>query len=110
MALGTLKIAAQEARLPAYPLEAVDGRAHLEALAKRYGLYTSLARAGIGQANSLNDADTADLFTEISGTVDKQLRFLEAQLQARCPTYSQSASAVCFELKCPGNIVQHAEL
>ena len=82
VALGLVKIAAHEAKLPAYPLEAVSGHEHLEALAEHYGLYAKLARASIGQANTLNDADTADLFTEISRAIDKHLWFLEAHLQA----------------------------
>ena len=77
-----VKIATQEAKLPAYPLEAVEGQAHLEALSERYGIYGNLARASIDEANHLNDADTADLFTEISRSVDKRLWFLEAHLQA----------------------------
>jgi starvation-inducible DNA-binding protein len=35
----------------------------------------------IDLASDLKDADTADLFTEISRTVDKYLWFLEAHLQ-----------------------------
>jgi hypothetical protein len=34
------------------------------------------------QAAELGDADTADLFTEISRAMDKQLWFVEAHLQA----------------------------
>ena len=82
VALGTVKIATQEAKLPAYPLEAVEGQAHLEALSERYAIYGNLARASIDEANHLNDADTADLFTEISRVMDKHLWFLEAHLQA----------------------------
>jgi starvation-inducible DNA-binding protein len=82
VALGTVKSATETASLPHYPLEAVDGRTHLEALSKSYGFYANLARAGIGEANTLGDADTADLFTEISRAIDKHLWFLEAHLQA----------------------------
>lgn len=82
VALGTVKAASDGASLPQYPLEAVDGHAHLKALSKSYGFYANLARAGIGEANKLDDADTADLFTEISRALDKHLWFLEAHLQA----------------------------
>ena len=82
VAHGTLKDAPLEAKLPAYPQEAVGGHAHLEALSERYGIYANSARAGIDAANALNDADTADLFTEISRAMDKHLWFLEAHLQA----------------------------
>ncbi len=82
VALGTIKSAVESASLPHYPLEAVDGHSHLEALSKSYGFYANLARAGIGEANKFDDVDTADLFTEISRAIDKHLWFLEAHLQA----------------------------
>jgi starvation-inducible DNA-binding protein len=81
VAFGTVLFAAENAKLPHYPLEAVNGQTHLEALSKSYGFYANLARAAIGEANTLDDADTADLFTEISRDMDKHLWFLEAHLQ-----------------------------
>ena len=77
-----VKVATRDGKLPAYPLEAVEGHDRLEALAERYGIYANFARASIDEANHLNDADTADLFTEISRVMDKHLWFLEAYLQA----------------------------
>jgi starvation-inducible DNA-binding protein len=44
--------------------------------------FGKLARRGIDQATELRDADTADIFTEISRGVDKWLWFVEAHLQA----------------------------
>ena len=41
------------------------------------------ARAGIEAANGLGDADTADLFTEVSRGVDKLLWKVEAHAQAK---------------------------
>ena len=38
-------------------------------------------RAAIDESDKLGDADTADLFTQISRAVDKYLWFLEAHLQ-----------------------------
>lgn len=81
IARGTARIAARESSLPEYDLDAVSGRAHVNALADRYGQYANQARAAIAQAESLSDADTADLFTEISRQIDKDLWFLEAHLQ-----------------------------
>jgi len=40
------------------------------------------ARITIDQADDLDDADTADLFTEISRGIDKWLWFVEAHSQA----------------------------
>jgi starvation-inducible DNA-binding protein len=68
--------------LPEYDLTAEDGRAHLQALAARYGQYAAAVRRNIDRATELGDADTADLFTEISRQIDKDLWFIEAHLQA----------------------------
>jgi starvation-inducible DNA-binding protein len=86
VAFGTVQSASEHATLPHYPLEAVDGRQHLEALAKSYGVYANLARAAIAEATSFDDMNTADLFTEISRAIDKHLWFLEAHLPAKSLT------------------------
>ncbi len=39
-----------------------------------------LLQKAIAKTNNLGDADTADLYTEISRTIDKRLWFLEAHL------------------------------
>jgi starvation-inducible DNA-binding protein len=80
-ALGTVRMSAGASRLAEYPLDAVDGRQHVELLAARYASFGATARAAIDTAASLGDADTADLFTEVSRDVDKNLWFLESHLQ-----------------------------
>ena len=80
VALGTSRIAASASILPEYPLTAVGGMEHLTALADRYGQYAAHVRGGIGQAEYAGDADTADLYTEVSRAIDKRLWFLEAHL------------------------------
>lgn len=79
-ALGTARIAAAQSILPEYPLDAVDGADHVVALAERFALYAKHVREAIDQTGNAGDADTADLYTEISRTVDKRLWFLEAHL------------------------------
>ena len=79
-ALGTARIAAAESILPEYPLEAIDGADHVTALAERFALYAKHLREAIDETDNAGDADTADLYTEISRTVDKRLWFLEAHL------------------------------
>jgi starvation-inducible DNA-binding protein len=81
VAMGTARIAAQTSALPEYDLDAVAGRDHVQALADRYGRYAASVRAAIAQSDALGDADTADLYTEISRQIDKDLWFLEAHLQ-----------------------------
>jgi len=80
IALGTARIAAATSILPEYPLDIVDGVEHIQALVERYALYAAHLRQGIEQTDTLGDADTADLYTEISRDIDKRLWFLEAHL------------------------------
>jgi starvation-inducible DNA-binding protein len=68
--------------LPEYDLAAEEGRDHLQALAARYAQYAASVRRNIDRTTELGDADTADLFTEISRQIDKDLWFIEAHLQA----------------------------
>jgi starvation-inducible DNA-binding protein len=78
--LGTARIAAANSILPEYNLDAVGGLDHVTALADRYGAYAKHVREAIDATDALGDADTADLYTEISRTIDKRLWFLEAHL------------------------------
>jgi starvation-inducible DNA-binding protein len=82
-ALGTIHFAVKTSTLPEYPIEAVNGKEHVIAIADRFAPYVKIIRDAIDQSGNLKDADTADLFTEISRTVDKYLWFLEAHLQER---------------------------
>ena len=52
-----------------------------ERAAKRAGFRT--ARIGIDEMNDLQDADSADILTEISRGLDKWLWFVEAHQQAK---------------------------
>lgn len=79
-AMGTARIAADESILPEYDFRAVSGAEHVTALADRYALYAKHLREAIDTTDELDDADTADLYTEISRTIDKRLWFLEAHI------------------------------
>src|SRR3954451_5384225 len=63
---GTARAVAKRSSLPEYPAKAVDGRRHVGALSSALGAFGRAAGKGIDQANELGDADTADLFTEVS--------------------------------------------
>jgi len=82
IAEGTVRVAAGRSRLEEYPLVIAEGRAHVEAVSKALSTFGREARASINQANELDDADTADIFTEISRGIDKWLWFVEAHTQA----------------------------
>lgn len=79
VANGTARVAAAESLLSEYPLNAVEGAEHVQALAERYAIYAKHVRKAIASTEE-GDADTADLYTEISRTVDMRLWFLEAHL------------------------------
>ena len=79
---GTARQSAAASRLPEYPPDATTGMQHVEALDVRYAALAATCRSAIDAASQLGDADTADLFTEISRGLDKSLWFLESHLQA----------------------------
>lgn len=80
-ALGTLRVAAQNSTLPEYPLEITDGADHVDALSTALAHFGKNVRADINATDELGDADTADLLTGISRSVDKLLWFVEAHIQ-----------------------------
>ena len=79
---GTVRMAAATSTLPEFPTEITESMDYVRAVADRLAAFTNSARAAIEQADKLGDADTADLFTEISRCADKYLYFLEAHLQS----------------------------
>jgi starvation-inducible DNA-binding protein len=82
IARGTVRVAASRSRLEEYPLDIADGSAHVEAVARALSTFGREARMTIDETASLDDADTADIFTEISRGIDKWLWFVEAHTQA----------------------------
>ena len=82
IAEGTVRVAAARSRLPEYPMAIADGMAHVEGVARALSTFGQEIRASINAATELDDADTADLFTEVSRGIDKWLWFVEAHSQA----------------------------
>jgi starvation-inducible DNA-binding protein len=80
---GTAHEAAKNTYLAPYPLDLSDGMGHVAALADAQAAYGRALRSAIEKANAAGDADTADLFTQLSREADKGLWMLEAHLQAR---------------------------
>lgn len=78
---GTIRQAAKCTHLPEYDMNATGGRAHVLALAERYGKYCSLVREMVGTAQKHGDPATEDLFTEVLRAAEMDLWFLEAHLQ-----------------------------
>lgn len=79
---GTARQVAGRTQLPEYPDGIADGRRHVEAVSTALAAFGKAARAAIAAADELDDADTADIFTEVSRGIDKWLWFVEAHLQA----------------------------
>lgn len=83
VAEGTVRMAASRSRLAEYSPEISEGMAHVEGVALALSTFGQEARNTINEADELDDADTADLFTEISRGIDKWLWFVEAHTQAK---------------------------
>jgi len=78
---GTVAVAAKRSKLKNYPLSITSGRDHLLYLSTQLSVFGKAARVAIDETAELGDADTADLFTQLSRETDKYLWFLEAHLQ-----------------------------
>jgi len=81
-AYGTVRQSAQRSSLSEYPLEITDGTAHVDAMSTALADFGKVIRKNIDEAGELGDQVTADLLTEISREIDKQLWFVEAHIQA----------------------------
>ena len=83
VALGTLQVVTRQSRLAAYPLNISSGKEHVAALSGALAKFGASTRTAIDAASKAGDADTSDLFTEVSRGVDKLLWFVEAHAQAK---------------------------
>jgi starvation-inducible DNA-binding protein len=81
-ALGTVRMSAAASRLDEYPIDVSQGLSSVESLVSAYASLAETTREAIDTSDRTGDADTADLFTEISRGLDKSLWFLEAHLQS----------------------------
>jgi starvation-inducible DNA-binding protein len=81
-ARGTARLAAAESSLPEFPMDLTEGRDYVGALSERLARFGAGIRRAIDESSGAGDQATADLLTEISRGVDKDLWFLEAHLQA----------------------------
>ena len=77
---GRLQAVSGQSALPVYPGEIFSGREHVDALSTSLAAFGRAVREAIDEAAQFGDADTADVFTEISRETDKQLWLVEAHL------------------------------
>jgi len=83
VALGTARVAAKNSHLREYPHDIHTGREHIKALVRRVVRFRQARPGAIDSALDARDADTADLFTQVSRGTDKLLWFVEAHAENR---------------------------
>jgi starvation-inducible DNA-binding protein len=81
VAEGTARAVADRTALDEYPLTLSRGEDHVAALSSALAQFGRTARIGIEEMNELEDADSADILTEVSRGIDKWLWFVEAHGQ-----------------------------
>ncbi len=81
IAEGTVRAVAARSALIDYPLALSTGAEHVAALSDSLSQFGRTARMGIEEMNDLEDADSADILTEVSRGVDQWLWFVEAHQQ-----------------------------
>jgi starvation-inducible DNA-binding protein len=91
-ARGTAREVAASSSLAEYPHEITKGDEHLNALADALAAFGALVREGITDCSAFEDADSADIFTEISRGIDKWLWMVEAHLQPSEPQIQQEVT------------------
>jgi len=81
IAEGTIGAVEGRSTLVDYPLTLSSGAEHVAALSDALAAFGRTARVGIEEMNELEDADSADMLTDISRGVDQWLWFVEAHQQ-----------------------------
>ena len=81
VAEGTVQIVSRRSELPEYPVTIAEWTAHVDAMRAALATFGKAARRAIDETTEMKDADTADLFTEVSRGIDKLLWMVEAHVQ-----------------------------
>lgn len=82
-AFGTIQVAALRSFLVPYPHEIDSTERHLFAVAASLAAFGQSARGAIDVLAAAGDADSADIFTEISRGIDQQLWLVESNLSPK---------------------------
>jgi starvation-inducible DNA-binding protein len=80
-AKGTAHAVVDRTSLDGYRLATADGNGHIDALSTTLTDFGRHVRYASEQASELQDADTADIFTEIARGIDKWLWFVQTSQQ-----------------------------
>ncbi|MTE00139.1 DNA starvation/stationary phase protection protein Dps [Paracoccus sp. YIM 132242] len=81
VAVGTVQKVSASSGLQEYPTDLTGAEDHVRALCNRYRDHGEKLRAAIDATDEAGDADTADIFTAASRSLDKDLWFLESHLE-----------------------------
>ena len=81
IAEGTVGVVANRSTLIDYPIGISTGPEHVAALSDALSTFARAMRVGIEEMDELEDADSADMLTDISRGTDKWLWFVEAHQQ-----------------------------
>jgi starvation-inducible DNA-binding protein len=81
VAEGTVQVVSRRSKLPEYAPNLGDWNSHIWSMGVAPSTFGKSARGAIDEAAELKDADTADLFTEVSRGIDKLLWMVEAHVQ-----------------------------
>lgn len=81
VAVGTAEKVSGASSLAEYPTDLTKAEDHIKALSERYRDFGAKLRTAIDATDEAGDADTADIFTAASRTVDKDLWFMESHLE-----------------------------
>ncbi len=80
---GTVQVAAERSFLIPYKHGIGDEKQHVFAVSGALAAFGESLREAVGLASGFGDVDTADLFTEMSRGVDRQLWFVESHISPR---------------------------
>jgi starvation-inducible DNA-binding protein len=94
---GTIQVATERSFLVPNDLGIADEASHVFAVSAALAAFGQSARDAIGLATAYGDVDTADMFTEISRGIDKQLWFVESHAAPKSP----NPNVVEFRLTAP---------
>jgi starvation-inducible DNA-binding protein len=101
-ALGTIQVVSKTSRLTAYPLDIISGKEHVIALSSALAKFGASIRASIDNADDAKDADTADLFTQVSrGSLPTRRSHLGQSIWSQCDALPEDAhmeesTFICF--------------
>ena len=83
VAHGTVRMAAERSEMTEYPMDAVDGNAHVVALGAALAQFGQRIRSAIDESSAWGDQGSADICAEISRGIDKWLWMVEAHTHGR---------------------------